>query len=362
MKKIYTLITSIILIIMASRANAQSGIGNNNGNGNGGGNGFSQLIKSTPADATLLFQNFAEPLFKGLGTGLNSGWNNTAKTKKFLHFDLRITANIAQVPTSDQSFDVTKIGLSNHLQVDPSSTTNIAPTFGGSKNAPTPLMDIKDNNGNTIGTFNMPNGVIKYIPAPDIQLTIGLVHNTDITIRTTPTINIGNNSGSIGEIGFGIKHDIIQDFAGKKPFPFDLAIAVNYNRINYNAPLNVQPDNGTVPASGSQTDFSNQRVHGYFSGTNVQVIFSKKLLFFTPFVSVGYQSANTSLGILGNYPITTSAGVYSTVTDPVQINETSISGLRADVGFQLTPGFFRIFVSGSIAEYKSVNAGIGFGF
>jgi len=249
MRRIYLLLTFATFVFAAMSAKAQNG----NGNNNSGGNSFSQLIKSSPADATLLFQYYAEPLFKGLGTGLNSGWNNTAKTKKLLHFDLRITANIAQVPAGDQSFDVTKIGLSNHLQVDPSSTTNIAPTFGGSKNVPTPLMDIKDNNGNTIGTFNMPNGVIKYIPAPDIQLTIGLVHNTDITIRTTPTINIGNNSGSIGEIGFGIKHDIIQDFAGKKPFPFDLAIALNYNRINYNAPLNVQPDDGIVPASGRQT-------------------------------------------------------------------------------------------------------------
>jgi hypothetical protein len=360
MKKLYPQITFVILMVTVFQANAQSG--NNNSSGNGG-NGFSQLIKSSPADATLLFQNYAEPMFKGLGTGLNSGWNNTAKTKKLLHFDLRITANVAQVPTSDQSFDVTKIGLSNHLQVDPASTTSIAPTFGGSKNAPTPLMDIKDNGGNTIGTFNMPNGVIKYIPAPNIQLTIGLVHNTDITIRTTPQINIGSNSGSVQMIGFGIKHDLIQDFAPKgKPIPFDLAIAVNYNRINYNAPLNVQPDNGTAPAPGSQSDFSNQRVNGYFSGFNVQAIISKKLLFFTPFLSVAYQTANTSLGILGNYPVTTSAGEYSTVTDPVHINETSINGLRADIGFQLNLAVFRIFASISEGQYQSVNGGIGFGF
>jgi hypothetical protein len=359
MKKLYTLSITVVLIFAVLRADAQNG----NGNGNGGGNGFGQLIKSSPADATLLFQNYAEPLFRGLGTGLNSGWNNTAKTKKFLHFDLRITANVAQVPTSDQSFDVTKIGLSNHLQVDPSSTTNMAPTFGGNKNGATPLMDIKDNSGSTVGTFNMPNGVIQYVPAPNIQLTIGIFRNTDLTVRTTPTINIGSNSGSVQMIGFGLKHDIIQDFAGKgKTKPFDLAIAINYNRINYNAPLNVQPDNGTQPASGSSSDFSNQRVNGYFSGTNVQAIISKKLLFFTPFFSVAYQSANTNLGILGNYPITTGSGVYSTVTDPVHINETSISGFRADAGFQLNLLVLRIYASVSEGQYLSANAGIGLGF
>ncbi len=352
MRKPYLLITAICMLV-AFNASAQS-------------DSFDQLIRSSPADATKLFQNFAEPLFKGFGIGLNSGWNNTAKTKKFLHFELRVSANVAQVPMSGQSFDVTKIGLSNHLTVDPASTTNFAPTFAGDKNAATPLMDIKDDNGNKIGTFNMPNGVIKYIPAPDVQLTIGVFKNTDITIRTTPTVNIGSNSGSIGMIGFGIKHDIIQDFVGKKAkklIPFDLAIAVNYNRINYSATLNVQPNAGDQPAtSGQPSDFSNQRIKGYFSGTNVQAIISKKLLFFTPFLSVGYQGANTNVSVLGNYPVSSSAGFYGVITDPVHINESSISGFRTDMGFQLNLLLLRIFASYSPGQYQSVNAGFGLGF
>jgi hypothetical protein len=362
MKNIYIFLAVSIFVFIVSTANAQNGNGNNNSNGNG--NGFDQLIKSSPADATKLMENFAEPLFKGFGIGLNSGWNNTAKTKKFLHFDLRMTANVAQVPTSAQSFDVTKIGLSNHLQVDPSSATNITPTFGGNKNVTTPLMDIKDNNGNTIGQFNMPNGVVQYIPAPNIQLTIGLLKNTDLTIRTTPTISVGS-AGSVGMIGFGVKHDIIQDFLGKAKVlkPFDLAIAVNYNRITYSAGINVQPDAGTQPAPGNQsTDFSNQKVKGSFSGVNVQAIISKKLLFFTPFLSVGYQTANTTFDILGNYPVTSSSGYYATITNPVHISETSVSGMRTDVGFQLNLAVFRIFASFSPGQYQSANAGIGFGF
>ena len=38
-------------------------------------------------------------------------------------------------------------------------------------------------------------------------------------------------------IGIGIKHDIIQDFVGKKAdklIPFDLAIAFGYSRLNMN--------------------------------------------------------------------------------------------------------------------------------
>lgn len=357
MKKLKYLLIALPLAMAAITVQAQS---NSNDN-----SGFDQLIKSSPADATKLVQNFAMPLFRGFGIGLNSGWNNTAKADKLLHFDLRISANAAIVPSSDQSFDVTKIGLSNHLQVDPSSPTNIAPTFAGGKNVATPLMDIKDDHGNTVSKFNMPDGVIKIIPAPDVQLTVGLIKHTDLTIRTMPTINLGSSAGSIGMIGFGLKHDLIQDFAGKagaKLIPFDLAVAVNYNRINYSKTLNVQPDAGTLPAPGSQTDFSNQRIKGNFSGVNVQAIISKKLLFFTPFFAVAYETAHTNFDVLGNYPVSTSYGFYGTVTNPVNISQNSISGFRADLGFQMNLAVFRVFASVSQAQYTSFNAGIGFGF
>lgn len=355
MKKPYSLLTVAILSLTAFTARAQS---------NGG--GFDQLIKSSPGDVTKLVQSYAEPLFKGFGTGLNGGWNNTAKTKKLLHFDLRISASGAFVPDVDKSFDVTKIGLSSHVTpADPSNV--IAPTIGGAK-TDGPIMNINDDNGKKINTFTMPKGQLPLIPAPNIQLTIGIFKNTDITIRSTPTINLGSDAGSVGVIGFGIKHDLIQDFASKKKIiPFDLAIAVNYNKITYSKTLSVQPDAGSQPAPGTQAaDFSTQHVDAHFSGFNVQAIISKKLLFFTPFLSVGYQTATSTFGILGNYPITSTApgqsGYYVTVSNPVTINETSIDGLRADAGFQLNLAIFRIYASYSLGQYQSFNGGIGFGF
>ncbi|HWZ14172.1 MAG TPA: DUF6588 family protein [Mucilaginibacter sp.] len=355
MKKPYSLLTVAILILTVFTARAQSS--------NGG--GFDQLIKSSPADVTRLFQAYAEPLFKGFGTGLNSGWNNTAKTKKFLHFDLRITANLAMVPDADKSFDVTKIGLSSHVTpADPSNV--IAPTFGGAKNDG-PIMNINDDNGKKINQFTMPKGQSQYIPAPNIQLTFGIFKNTDITVRTSPDINLGSN-GTIGMLGFGIKHDLIQDFASKKKIiPFDLAIAVNYNKISYSKTLSVQPDAGAQPAPGTQAaDFSTQRLDAHFSGVNVSAIISKKLSVFTPFLSVGYQTSNSTFGVLGNFPVQSTApgqtGYYVTVSNPVIINETSIDGLRADLGFQLNLGFFRIYAAYSVGQYQSVNGGIGFGF
>ena len=327
-------------------------------------NPFNSLIKSTGPDATILLKSYAEPLFKGFGIGLNSGWNNTAETDKLLHFDLRITVNFANVPSNERSFDVTQIGLSNHVVLDPSSPTKIAPTYGGSSSAALPIMDIKDDNGNKVGSFTMPKGQLQYVPAPNVQLVIGLVYNTDVTIRATPNINLGAGAGTVGLIGFGIKHNVIKDFAAlteENVMPFDLALAINYNKITYTNQLNVQPESGTTPSSGSSSDFSNQRLSGNFTGTNFQAIISKKILFATPFVAIAYQTAKTDVGILGNYPVSSSVGHYQTITDPVHINETSINGVRIDSGVQLNFSFLRAYFSISESKYLSANAGIGIG-
>src|ERR1700744_6633130 len=107
MKKIYALLIASFLTLPAINAFAQSS-----------NDGFSALIQSGPADATKLAQAYGEPLFKGIGLGLNSGWYNTAKTKGLLHFDLSISVSAALGPTSEQTGDVTKIGLSSSVRPD----------------------------------------------------------------------------------------------------------------------------------------------------------------------------------------------------------------------------------------------------
>jgi hypothetical protein len=355
MKRLYILLLCSMLLHISFKSRAQGG-------------SFSALIQSGPADATKLANAYGEPLFRAVGAGLNSGWYNSGKADKLLHFDIRVSASAVFIPESDKTFDVTRIGLSNNIRPDDPNQT-IAQTFGGSKNTYGPLLDVYDNNGQKVGSFDMPSGKLGVIPAPQIQVTIGLVQNTDLTIRGIPGVSLGS-AGSISSIGFGIRHDLIQDFVGKgvsKIIPFDLAVAFGYSHLNMSIPLNVQPDNGAQPENSAQsTDFSNQHVAATLNNIMAELIFSKKIAFFTPFVAVGYNNTHTAFSTVGNYPITTGENdgteTYTTFPNPINISETTTDGWRADLGFQLTPGFFRLYVSGSLAAYKSVNAGIGFGF
>jgi hypothetical protein len=331
---------------------------------------ISALVKSGPGDATKLANAYLQPLFKGFGNGINSGWNNTAKTKSLLGFDLRVSASAVFIPSADKTFDITKIGLSNHVRPTDASRT-IAPTIGGSSGT-APKISVYDDNNQKLETFTLPSGVLSVIPAPQIQLTAGLVYHTEATLRYMPAVNFGSNIGSVSMIGFGLKHNILQDFVGKTAdqlIPIDLAISAGFTHLKYKLPVSVQPDQGARPKDNQQnTDFSNQRVDGSFNGFNAELIVSKKILFFTPFASVGYLTANTNVGLLGNFPITTGINnivqqqpTYTTFTNPITIKENSVNNVKASLGFQLSLAFFKFYASYTASQYQSVNAGIGFG-
>jgi len=351
MKIRYTIIT-LLLITFAFKANAQSD------------DGISQLFKSGPADVNKLVNAYSNPLFKGFGNSLNGGWTNTAKTQSLLHFTLRITASASIVPDKDKTYDLNSLNLTNIK----ATGSPIAPTFGGDKNLSTGITVTDPTNPNNKYNTTLPKGVIKYIPAPQVQLTVGLIKNTDVTVRFIPTIKVSDDVGKVGMFGFGLKHNLVNDIDPKHPLPFDLAVAIGYTHLNYTKSLNVVPDADNGGVSGSH-DFTNQSIEGHFSGFNTQVILSKKLLFFTPFVSVGYLTSSTNVGFKGNYPFLTSVNalnkpVYTTFTDPINVSgsSASVSGPRADIGFQLSLLALKIYGSYSFAQYQSANVGIGLGF
>ncbi|MFD0792845.1 DUF6588 family protein [Mucilaginibacter litoreus] len=346
-----TLLSVILLTACSINVNAQ--------------NGFSELIKSGPADATRLFDAYSSPLFKGFGVGMNSGWNNTAKTNGKLKFELRITASGAFVPSSNKNFDVTKIGLSNHLRVAPGNQVT-SPTIAGGNNRST--LEVYNDNNQKVDEFRLPAGKLSVMPAPQVQLTIGLIKNTDLALRGMPPINLGNDIGKVWMFGFGLKHNIMADLQGAGiPTPFDLALAFGFSRMRMDVPLDVQPEGNAQPLPGNtNNDFSNQHAQGRFNNFQIQALISKKFSKVTPFFSLGYNTSKTAITVTGNYPITTQTAAgqdfYETFTNPVSINKLYLNGLRADLGFQVDLSFFRIFGSYTAAQYQSVNAGIGFGF
>ncbi|RYY18819.1 MAG: hypothetical protein EOP41_10315, partial [Sphingobacteriaceae bacterium] len=268
MKKLYKTLVAGSMLLLSTQTQAQDYI--------------ATLLNAGPAaDANKLANAYLQPIFKGFGNGINNGWNNTAKTKSLLGFDLRVSSSAVFIPQADKSFDLTKIGLSNNVRpADPSKT--ITPTIGGSRDAGAQI-SIYDDNNNKLKTVTLPSGVLSVIPAPQIQLTAGLVYHTEASLRYMPSVNFGSNVGSISIIGFGLKHNILQDFAGKtadKIIPLDVAVSAGFTQLKYHLPVTVQPENGAQPKDNQQsTDFSNQHIAATFNGFNAEIIVSKQILF-----------------------------------------------------------------------------------
>ncbi len=338
MKKCYSLkaICALLLLTLAQKASAQQDVGS--------------LFVSGPADATKLVNAYFDPLYKGLGLGLTDGWTNTAQSKGFLKFDVRVSASAAFVPQSARSYDVNTLGLSN-----------IKPALGASSIGPTAFGDDHEGGRMQIYTssgiptnkfFNLPQGVgFHVVPSAQIQATLGLPKNIDVTLRAMPKIKIGSDLGSLSMIGFGAKVELLPLFMGatEKLIPIDIAIAGGFTQYKYNLPLNI-----------NNTANSDQRIDAKFNGVNFDAIVSKKILFFTPFASVGYQTSNTNLKALGTYRFEDGTS-NATYIDPISVKQTDIDGVRASLGFQLKFGFFKFYTSYTQAKYSMLNAGFGFG-
>lgn len=314
-------------------------------------NDVGDLFKSSPQDATKLVDAYMSPLFKGMGIGLNSGWANTAKSKGTLRFELRLSATAAFVPDKDKAYNASTLGLNT---IRPAAGSNgIGPTAFGN-DAPGSKMEIYTSGGTPTGqTFNLPEGTgLNFVPAPQLQLTVGLPKHIDLTLRFVPDIKLGDDIGKISQYGAGVKVELLPLIMGKteKLLPFDLGVALGFTNTTYLLPLDI--NNGK---------YDNQEVEVKFKGFNAEALISKKLVFFTPFASVGFNSSNSSLNARGTYDFQTSAGA-ATFTDPVSIKHKDLSGMKASLGFQLNLSFFRLYASYTAAKYSYVNGGVGFGF
>jgi hypothetical protein len=315
---------------------------------------ISGLFKSSKEDAEKLIGAYLSPFFRGFGHSLNAGWNTSGATKKFGRFELRVGVSGSLIPEADKVFDVSKLGLSS--RIGPANLNNVlSPTVGGEE-TDGPLMNLYDDNQNLVGQFTLPKGAnLPFVPAPQLQATLGFLKGMDFTFRLVPKIKIGEEMGTLGMTGAGVKVNITRLLAGKtadKVLPFDLAAALGYTQLNYELPLDVQK-----PGS----NYDDQLLKAKFSGVNMEAIISKKLLFFTAFGSLAYQSSESNVDLKGTYPFQINSSTYVDFVDPISINQKNGRGLRTSLGMQFNLAFLRVWGAYTFGGYQTFNTGIGLG-
>ena len=292
-------------------------------------------------DAKDLIEAYIAPFGNSVGAGLNNGWYNTAKPHKLGGFDVTVTANLVLINNNVKNFAVKDIVSGNMLNSDGNSST----ILGGNDGAEFLIPE------GTTDTITLPNGLdIPIIPLPMLQAGIGLIKGTEVNLRYIPDIEIGDNKGKIGVIGFGIKHDLLQWLPVVDKIPIDLSIQAGYTKITSIIPL--QDPNNIVTDAAAKLDID---------ATTINLVLSKKLLMFTPYVGVGYSSSKTSFEVDSKYNIMDQFGStqYIPVDALTEFEFETKNNLRANIGFRFNITILALQANYTFSEYPTATLGLG---
>jgi hypothetical protein len=334
-------------------------------------NNVGKIISTGTGDASKILGAYLKPYANAFGADLNGGWYNTAKVHKTLGFDLTLTISTAFVPSADKTYDVSQLGLSSGATVTGNS---MAPTVAG-KNDVGPNLKYTTLAGATpitLASFNTPRGTgIGYIPAPMLQLGIGVVKGTDIIGRFVPKVDIGD-FGSVSAWGIGLKHSIKQWIPGIKMAPFfHLSFLGGYTQFHATANLNLPKsyytdlNPGITDGTGS-TKFDNQKMDMQVNGLTLNILASFDLPVVTFYGGVGISNTKTTLKLQGNYPIIDVVGTNASIgsiTDPLNIEMKSMSGgktkPRLNAGIKFKLAVITIHFDYTYANYSVATFGLG---
>jgi len=328
---------------------------------------FTEIFKAPEEDINTYLGSYIRPFMLSFSNGMAGGWYNTAKPHKPLGFDLTFTVNVANVPKIERSFDFQQLTF-NNLFLVPGSSKDIPTLIGGETTSRLFLAgSYEAPDGNTYTytatTFDAPAGfdlesVPKFlpvgVPAPMIQLGIGLIKNTDLKIRYAKvSATEGSNAYSMNLLGFGILHDFKQWIPGIKQVPIDMAIFVGWSNMKTTVDINE-----SVPNDYDADMVAEMKV----STTTFQVLISKKLSIFTPYFGIGYNNVSSSFTVDGTFTNFTLRDINNNplvLTDPVDLEFKGANSLRTTLGFRLKFAVFTLHTDYTLQKYNTLTVGLG---
>ncbi|HEY9123651.1 MAG TPA: DUF6588 family protein [Bacteroidales bacterium] len=347
-------------------------------------NAYSQLDDVTKvlnggvADAQKLMQAYAEPMGKGFALSLTNGWYNTATVHKVLGFDLTFSAGLANAPSSLQTYDAAKLGLTA-LTVQGNS---IGQTISGKDEDGPTLVPKTQVAGQNLPGFKMPGGLgVSFVPMAQIQAGIGLPFGNEIIVRFMPTIKLNASSFNLklGSWGVGVKHDIKQWIPVAKEVPFwGLSALVSYTKFKASSSGTLlTPDESMYYKDLINTaNYAGQGVELNASAMMFGIQASSDIPVINVYGGIGLVTAASNIKLTGNYPtpkaptenqIISHGGdvkfAINDVKDPIDLKFSSKTAFRANIGLRLKLALLTI--HGDIStcnSYFLYSAGMGISF
>ena len=317
-------------------------------------------------DASRLLENYLNPVMKGLMSSMNNGWYSTAKTHKKLGFDITIGASASFTPDKDQMFQFVADQY-NYISVSDGSSS--IPTILSKDETETEINVSVPYDGNKfkVGSFKMPGGIAKDLPAnatpaPFVQVGLGLPLKTTVKLRFVPKTNFASDVEA-NLIGVGLQHDLTQylGIVGKLPFSVSLFGAYTSASVEYAIKNDALTDRVSVINGSAQFKLNTW---------TVQALGSLDFKIVTVYGGLGYNGGTSSFDIKGDYSLSydiQDSGqnnlsiLDETIKDPINL-DFKTSGTRATIGARLNLAFFKIFADYTLQEYNTATVGVAFSF
>ncbi|MFY0687021.1 MAG: hypothetical protein JXQ90_07650 [Cyclobacteriaceae bacterium] len=342
---------------------------------------FGTILAAGVDDANTYFEAYLAPGINSLASGMAGGWNNTAKPHSTFGVDVTFSFNMATVPEMDRVFSFSNLSM-NTMQFNGSGDL---PTLVGPSGSPGSLVIPANTTvqfeGQSItveneASFEAPGGIPFVenlpqiaIPAPTLQIGIGLIKGTDLKIRLIPEQTFGADGDiSLGLFGIGVLHDFKQWIPGFKAVPIDVSAFFGYTKFSAGMGVDVNQtsgdvSNGTTFSGSGNADFT-------ASATTFQILASKKLAIFTPYIGFGLNAINSSLALGGTYDYTVTATPPAgapvvqaiEIIDPIDMEFSGAGGPRVTVGGRLKLAVLTIHVDYTVQKYSMLSAGLGLSF
>lgn len=336
---------------------------------------FSDILKGGAADANTLLEAYLKPYGSGFGANLNSGWVNTARPYKTLGFDLRLGVAYSIVPSTDEMFDIAELGLTS-LKVLGAET--MTPTVVGPKNSG-PALGLEETfvvNGasvtETLELFKMPQGIgFNGVPSPMAQLTVGLIKDTDVSVRYIPPVSVPDVA-EVSMWGVGVRHGLNQWIPGGGLLPVDIAVQAGYTVLSSSASVEVLPSTDPeVKNTFAASTWDGQGIELEASAFTANILVGKNLPFLAGFVGIGYEASTLAIKTPGKFPVTSPNPDYiadgqkftvEAIDGPLDVSIDGTNSIHGIAGARFRLGVLTISASYTVADYSVANVGVGLSF
>jgi hypothetical protein len=293
------------------------------------------------------------PLMKGAIYSSNAGWYNTAKVHKKLGIDLSLRLNASFVPSSEQIFSVTDLDYISTEAIN-------LPTIAGESRQENLIITIPsdENLPEMTTTIKSPKGIksrlpLGAIPAPVLQLGIGIPFDTEIIIRYSPEYHRRGIDMSLK--GIGVKHNLLQYFGPIDKFPLNVSAFASFSKMKIDYDIQ---SFSSLEGSGQVAQFS-------LNNYNLLLLASLDVLVVNFYGGIGLTGGSSSFKMLGQYDLEyqtqSNIPIQRTLKDPIDMNFKA-SDFQTTLGAKFKFLIFSAFIDFTFQEYNTLSAGISANF